>query len=62
MGKFLKVGVATIVVALAAVAAAYAAVGRSTASDTLVYAPVSFFLADASRSARARNTNFRMIA
>src|SRR5438132_2039447 len=41
MGKFLKVGVATIVVALAAVAAAYAAVGRSTASDTLVYAASS---------------------
>jgi len=37
MGKFMKVGVATFVVALAAVAAAYAAVGRSTASDTLVY-------------------------
>ncbi len=37
MGKFLKVGVATFVVALAAAAAAYAAVGRGTASDTLVY-------------------------
>src|SRR5262245_11433025 len=37
MGKFLKVGLAACAVALMSVAAAFAAVDRSTASDTLVY-------------------------
>ena len=37
MGKFLKVGLAACAIALAAVAAAFAANGRSTASDTLVF-------------------------
>ena len=41
MGKFLKVGLAVTAVSLAAVAAAFAAVGRSSASDTLVFGTAS---------------------
>jgi peptide/nickel transport system substrate-binding protein len=37
MGKFFKVGVAVLAISLTAVAASLAAVGKSSASDTLVY-------------------------
>jgi peptide/nickel transport system substrate-binding protein len=37
MGKFFKVGLAVTIVSLTAAVAAFAAVGRGTASDTLVY-------------------------